>query len=90
MVLLKCKHGTIAIGIGDHGIIAVGLHLGWGIAFKVDGDKSAFVPEALAHNGGVRQQPKGVDGLRKILDALGVPCSAEGKGKNLLRATKLA
>jgi len=90
MVLLKCKYGTIAIGIGDYGIIAVGLHFGWGIAFKVDGNKSAFVPEALAHHGGVCQQPKGIGGLGKKLDALGVPCTTERKGKNLLRAAKLA
>jgi len=90
MVLLFGKYGTIAIGIGDQGIIAVGFHFGWGITFKVDGNKTAFVPEALAHHGGICQQPKGIGGLCKELDALGVPCSAEGKCENLLRAAKLA
>jgi len=90
MVLLFGKYGTIAIGIGDYGIIAVGLHFGWGIASKVYGNKPAFVAQALPHYGGVGQQPKGIDGLGKELDALGVSCSTEGKGENLLRAAKLA
>ena len=84
MVLLFGKFVTIAIGIGDHGIIAMCLHLGWGIAFKVDGYESAFVAQAPAHHGGVCQQPKGIGGPGEELDALGVPCPAEGKGKNLL------
>ena len=90
MVLLFGKCDTIAIGIGDHGIMAVGLHFCWGISFKVDGDKSAFVPKALAHHGSVGQQPKGIGGLGEESHTLGVPCSAEGKCENLLRAAKLA
>lgn len=43
MVLLTSKYGPVAIGVGNHGIMAVGLHLGWGVAFKVDGNKPAFV-----------------------------------------------
>lgn len=39
MVLLSGKEGTIAIGIGDHGIMAMGFHFGWCIVFKVDGNK---------------------------------------------------
>ena len=53
MVLLFGKYVTIAIGIGDYGIIAMGFHFYWGVTFKVDGNKSAFVPKAFAHHGGV-------------------------------------
>jgi len=90
MVLLLGKYVTIAFGIGDCGIIAVSFHFRWGIAFKVDGNESAFVAQALPHHGGVCQQPKGIGGLGKESDALSVSCPTEGKGKNLLRTAKLA
>ena len=84
MVPLFGEHGSFAITIGDNGIIAVGLRFGLGVAFKVDGNKPTFGHEALAHDGGIGEQPKRVGGLGEESDALGVPCLAKGQSKKLL------
>lgn len=90
MVPLFGEHGSIAIAIGDNGIIALDLRFRLGVAFKIHGYKPAFGHEALAHDGGIGEQPKGIGGCGKELDALGIACSTEGQGEDLLRATKLA
>jgi len=84
MVPLFGEHASIAITIGDNGIIAVGLRFGLGVAFKVDGNKPTFGHEALAHDGGIGEQPKSIGGSGQELDTLGVPCLAKGQSKKLL------
>ncbi len=76
MVPLFGKYGSVSITIGDNGIITVPFRFRLGIAFKIDGNESAFVHEAFAHDGGIGEQPKSIGGCGKELDALGVACSA--------------